>query len=236
MFTNGGAEFSNLWVTAGLFGLTAAVGLSESLKTELRAQKKLLDSYLAEARSDPLTGVANRCAFEFELHRSAGEAKTQNKPLSLLLIDMDHFQQLNDMHGHQAGDEMLRAVARILRGKAGGQGIPTRYGGQQFAVILPDMALDKAVAFAELIRAAVEKCECSYRSGNLTATVSIGVVQAAADQSPDKFVAHADNCLCQAKQAGCNCIVAGEDPVPGKPVPQEHDSNDEQTDERFVTA
>ena len=64
LFIRIGGEMNNLWIIAGLFGLTAAVGLSESLKSELRSQQKLLDNYLAEARSDPLTGVANRCAFD----------------------------------------------------------------------------------------------------------------------------------------------------------------------------
>jgi len=200
------SNFGGLWVCVGLFGLASAVGLSECVKTEIKSHQQLLDSYISEARTDALTGVANRRAFDLELKRVCDELPRRSGAVSLLLIDVDHFKRFNDTHGHQAGDEMLRAVGRLLRKELDHEGLVTRYGGEEFAVILPGKQLAGAILAAELLRAAVERHEFAYRGTKLGIQVSVGVVAGESGAEPDDLVVRGDTALYAAKEAGRNCV------------------------------
>lgn len=193
------------WVIAGLFGLTSAVGLSECVKAEIQAQDELLTNYVNEARTDALTGLGNRRAFDAELEERERRWH-EGGAFSLLLIDVDHFKTFNDTYGHQAGDEMLRSLAGVLRQKVEGIGTATRYGGEEFAVLLPDTELDEARAIADVLRGCVQSTEMHFRNADLNVTVSIGLAHAQPSDSAKELFVRADEQLYAAKNAGRNCI------------------------------
>ena len=198
-------SLQHVWSIAGLFGLVAAVGLAEALKIESRDQEELLSSYASEARTDALTGLGNRRAFDAELAHWQRHWRSKRK-FSLLLIDVDHFKSFNDQHGHQAGDAMLREVADLLRQQVAGVGTATRYGGEEFALFLPWCDLAEAQTQAEVIRKAVDGLTVSFGGQNLHVTLSIGVAEAEKKDDAGQLVVRADDQLYAAKEAGRNCI------------------------------
>ncbi|MEE3221066.1 MAG: GGDEF domain-containing protein, partial [Planctomycetota bacterium] len=140
-----------------------------------------------------------------------------------------------DVYGHQAGDEMLRAVADVLKRRTDEFGFATRYGGEEFAVMLPEMCLEEAASVAEVLREMLDGHEYPFRGDELHVTVSIGVAEAVASDTAKDLVVHADECLYRAKEAGRNCVryadptdVVGDGrlPVddPGQDVPGEDDA------------
>ncbi|HJW96329.1 MAG TPA: diguanylate cyclase [Thermoanaerobaculia bacterium] len=143
---------------------------------------------------DGLTGVANRRRFDEALDEACAEASESGTPLSLVLIDLDHFKRLNDTQGHHAGDEALRAVASILAEQTNSRGgLAARFGGEEFAWLLPGLELDAARAEAEMLRIKVRD------SGIVTA--SLGVA-AGVTITPPALVAAADAALYRAKSGG----------------------------------
>jgi diguanylate cyclase (GGDEF)-like protein len=143
---------------------------------------------------DGLTGVANRRRFDEALEEACTEASESGTPLSLVLIDLDHFKRLNDTHGHHAGDEALRAVASILAEQTESRGgLAARFGGEEFAWLLPGLTVEAALAEAEALRIRVRA------SGIVTA--SLGVA-AGVTITPPALVAAADAALYRAKSGG----------------------------------
>ena len=139
------------------------------------------------------------------------------------MVDIDHFKDVNDAHGHLAGDETLKMVAFVLRGAVRKEDVLARYGGEEFVVIARETGLDGARALAERIRRAVEKSRCSWQGTELGVTVSIGVTVSVGlteyvpGRSEREFVEAADRALYAAKQQGRNRVVAQSlGPVPEK--------------------
>ena len=123
--------------------------LQEQLKTaevKLQEQAHQIEVHAADALTDALTGGANRRAFDADLARRIAEFQRRGTPFCLLMIDVDHFKKFNDSHGHLAGDEVLRGVARVLRETCRGMDIVARYGGEEFAVIMPSTTIREAQA------------------------------------------------------------------------------------------
>jgi diguanylate cyclase (GGDEF)-like protein len=156
------------------------------------------------ARTDALTGLLNRGGAEETLEREASRSKRFNTQLSVALFDIDRFKEVNDTHGHAAGDEALRAVARAMVAAVRGMDVVTRWGGDELLAILPNTGLDGARHFAERVRNAVEKLEPELMHG---ATVSAGIADLAHGERWEDAVKRADDKLYEAKQAGRNRVV-----------------------------
>ena len=194
----------------------------QDLATQLGIER---DYAQASARTDALTRLANRGQFDEVLHTEFQRLKRTGAPLSLILLDVDHFKLYNDRYGHPAGDECLRRLARALKAAAGRPSdLPARYGGEEFAVILPDTGPKGTQALAERIRQAVEALAIPHEGNSASShvTVSLGTVTRAGSglQSPDQLVLLADEALYRAKQGGRNRIesAAGDSgPADGNP-------------------
>ncbi len=169
----------------------------------------------ALARVDDLTGIANRRAFMEELEREWRAQIRQGRrarPLSLLMIDIDHFKDYNDLHGHPAGDRCLRRVAGIIAGFARRpRDLSARIGGEEFVLLLPEIEEEQAVRLAEQLRAAVMERAIAHGASGVaeTVTVSIGAATLvpAADLEPGALLRQADRALYLAKREGRNRVM-----------------------------
>jgi len=166
-----------------------------------------------QARQDPLTGLANRRAFDLQIERDLNWARETGNECALLLCDLDHFKSVNDKFGHQAGDEVLRATARILQEqileiRSGDRALAARYGGEEFAVLLPGIGLAGASRIAEAIRSALQSTPVRYQHAEIRATLSVGIaIHPRHGSSPVELIAAADTALYQAKDAGRNRVL-----------------------------
>jgi diguanylate cyclase (GGDEF)-like protein len=189
---------------AGCVVATLGYGL-RSVLVQLRSYDE--QDRLAElSHVDALTGVANRRLFDEVLRREAARARRQGGALALMMIDIDHFKQLNDQYGHPVGDARLREVAAVLAAHARrGTDLVARYGGEEFAVIMPGLHPREAAAMAEQMRAAVEGRRLPAPGG--VVTVSIGLAHLLArDADPAALVDSADRALYDAKRGGRNRV------------------------------
>ena len=188
---------------------------------EVAQLRERLESVRREALTDPLTGVANRKAFDSELERAMEHAVASGEPLSLLMCDIDHFKQFNDTWGHQTGDQVLRLVANCISENVKGRDTAARFGGEEFAVILPLTELTDAVRLANQIRGKVESKKLVKKSnGDILGviTISIGVAQYDMKEGAESLVQRADACLYAAKRAGRNRVMSRQDE--GAPTPK----------------
>lgn len=158
------------------------------------------------AVTDGLTGLHNHRYFHETLAAEIKRASRTHQPLSLLMIDVDHFKRFNDSRGHPAGDDLLRSLGGVIRNELRTTDTVARYGGEEFAVILPDTARENAIEAAEKLRAAVEK---SFDRDTGRVTVSLGVAAYPVDaEGPQSLLRAADEALYQAKGSGRNRVVA----------------------------
>lgn len=187
------------------------------LETEFLTTSKELDSIRkslreAEERSntDALTGLANRRSMDEFLRSAQIVAMEKGEPLSVLLIDIDHFKKFNDSHGHQVGDQVLRLVANVLKENVRIQDLAARYGGEELFAVLPGADLTICADVAERIRRRISDARLTRRTsgqeiGNVT--VSIGVAQFKLAESAEALIERSDRALYQAKRSGRNKIV-----------------------------
>lgn len=173
---------------------------------QIAVQAADLRSYETEARTDSLTGLANRRAFDDELQRRFAEWQRRRTPFTLLILDIDHFKQFNDSHGHPAGDEVLRNVGKVLVKTARQMDLPCRYGGEEFAAILPATDVQEARVAAERFRKAIETSVVKFEGKPFSVTASIGVARVSDDDyDPARLIRRADEALYKSKEAGRNC-------------------------------
>lgn len=184
-------------------------------RDEINQLQKTLEVVRAESLTDALTGLANRKHFDNRLSRLMQKAAERSEPLSLVMIDIDHFKMFNDSWGHLTGDQVLRLVAITLKKNVKGQDIVARYGGEEFAVILPNTVLRSALTVADQIRRVVMSRGLVNRSTGLTLgrmTISLGAAIMRNGDDSQSFIARADACLYAAKRNGRNRVICETDP------------------------
>lgn len=182
-----------------------SVLLLKDRQQKLRAANERLRQMV---RTDGLTGVRNRRAFDEELRDAWEFSGRIGQPLSLLMLDVDHFKQVNDEIGHEAGDEVLKQMVQTVESSLRSSDHVFRYGGEEFAVLLPGTGAEAAMHVAEAVRKMVRAERIACRD----LTVSVGVATDQGDAEGTKrcfLVAAADAALYEAKSAGRNCVVAG---------------------------
>lgn len=158
---------------------------------------------------DELTGISNRRYCFSELQRLVEMTRRHDTPLSLLMIDLDHFKQVNDTHGHQAGDAVLRHAAATMRATLRATDTLCRYGGEEFVALLPEIGQAAALQTAERLRAALTAAPCPTAAAAIPVTVSVGVATWRAGDTDDTLLSRADGALYRAKEQGRNrCLVA----------------------------
>ena len=163
------------------------------------------------AALDPLTGVANRRSLIAALDRDMARAQRMREPMALMMVDIDHFKDVNDQYGHPAGDRVLCSVVNVLRQRVRAQDLVGRYGGEEFMVLLPDTGLTGAQQLARALCKAVEESRCpadGVPGPGIAVTVSIGVFggRLESGDSWDMLIAAADRALYQAKNNGRNRV------------------------------
>jgi diguanylate cyclase (GGDEF)-like protein len=182
--------------------------LSAALEQLAEANSRLRESN----RRDVLTGMFNRRHFREVFEQLLQQAHETRQPISLMLIDLDHFKQVNDDFGHLAGDECLRALSRMLNQCLAGESsaVIARFGGEEFVVVLPGVASPRVLDIAEKVRQHIGKEPVHYAGREIRITASIGVhtVPAGASASADEVLHHADDALYSAKNAGRNRVHA----------------------------
>jgi diguanylate cyclase (GGDEF)-like protein len=159
------------------------------------------------ARTDPLTGLANRRHFDEQLTRIIGESLKYGAPASLIVADVDHFKKVNDTYGHEAGDEVLKAVARVFMGCVRAEDVCARYGGEEIAILLPETTVARAQEVAERVRRAIELRTIVHDEHEIPVTASFGVAGYPESSAlRDGLFPAADRALYEAKAAGRNRV------------------------------
>ncbi|HKQ53007.1 MAG TPA: diguanylate cyclase [Pyrinomonadaceae bacterium] len=170
--------------------------------------KHYLDTCEEEAITDHLTGLANRRRFERQLEREVSRTQRYGRPFCLLILDIDNFKQVNDTHGHEAGDEVIRRLALTLQAGTRGIDLAARIGGEEFAVILPETDFEGGLDVAERLRVAVREMNVPL-VGQVTASFGVAEFPACATAGRE-LVLVADAALYQAKRGGRDRVQRGE--------------------------
>jgi diguanylate cyclase (GGDEF)-like protein len=182
----------------------------EVLGTVAAAQLEIvweIDEVSKRARQDALTGLANRRSFDEHLRRLLNEAERFGQPLSLVLADIDHFKRINDTWGHEAGDEVLRRVARALQEGVRQVDVAARYGGEEIALLLPQTSMAGAADLADRLRRAVAGRPVKFKGEEIAVTLSFGVAAFPTSvRTRDGLFRAADQALYEAKAGGRNCV------------------------------
>jgi diguanylate cyclase (GGDEF)-like protein/PAS domain S-box-containing protein len=177
--------------------------------TDLTEQKRIEDRLRRIAARDPLTDTLSRGRF-FEVAREElARASRYERPLALAMVDLDLFKSINDRFGHRAGDDVLRSVAELMNRRTRGQDQVGRYGGEEFAILLPETPLDAAREVLERTRQAIAELRFEFAGKPVSITASVGVVAVQPGEALEAALARADTALYRAKGAGRNRVVAG---------------------------
>ncbi|MDC7988135.1 GGDEF domain-containing protein [Rhodoplanes sp. TEM] len=179
---------------------------------QFRLLQENMETLRLESMTDPLTRLANRKYFDFSLSQATTRAEDEDapQPFSLAMIDIDRFKRFNDQFGHTTGDDVLRLVAFTLKNNVRASDLVARYGGDEFAVLLPNASLEEAMAIGDQIRKGVAERPLLRRATKETlgyVTLSIGVAAWAPGESAVALIERADRHLYEAKANGRNCLV-----------------------------
>ena len=195
-------------VTARVRSQVALQEVNVVLRQRLDDIHELQKQLREQVMRDPLTGMYNRRFLDDALQAEVARAVREREPLSLMMLDIDHFKRVNDNHGHQAGDEVLKMLAGILRGEARRSDVACRYGGEEFVLLLPKMDIESARTRAERWRQLFAEMDVAVEGGNLKCTLSVGIaVFPAHGSSAEDLLRNGDRALYMAKALGRNRVV-----------------------------
>ncbi|BFM11857.1 GGDEF domain-containing protein [Simiduia litorea] len=166
---------------------------------------------LQAALYDPLTGTGNRVAMDTAVRRELQMSQRYEQPLTLMMIDLDHFKKINDSYGHALGDEVLHEVAQTIMLVARTTDLTFRYGGEEFSVLLSNTDMEGAIIIAERLREAIEALDIQQGDQHLKVTASIGLAQLQKDMSAKNLFEQADKALYHAKREGRNRVATALD-------------------------
>ena len=187
--------------------------LTEKLQN-MEHETSVLRTHLQEEHTlallDSLTGIHNRLAYRERLEQEFARWKRYQTPLTLIVWDVDRFKKINDTYGHKSGDKALTTIAQLFKELIRETDFLARYGGEEFVVLLPATPLDTAALVAEKLRAAVESCHFHFRDQDVPITISGGLAQCAADDTPETLFERADAAMYRAKKQGGNLCLADE--------------------------
>ena len=186
--------------------------LNEKIKVMEEDSNELHKKIMHErerALLDPLTGIKNRMAYNERIEQEHARWKRYHAPLSMMVIDIDHFKKINDNFGHIAGDKVLRTVAQLLQKKIREADFLARYGGEEFVILMPDTPAKEALAVAEKLRDAIEHCGFHYQGEAVRVTISAGVAEFGDDDHPARVFEKADEAMYKAKENGRNQCSLG---------------------------
>jgi diguanylate cyclase len=173
-------------------------------ESRLTEQAEEIETHVKEARTDALTKLWNRRYFDDEMQKCKETLTSSDRPACVMMLDVDHFKKFNDTYGHQAGDEVLKGVARTLK-KTAGKNPVCRYGGEEFAIIFPGLEIDTAIPIAEQARAAITAQVFEFEGLDLKVTASGGLAQLRNEESALEAVKRSDEALYVCKANGRDC-------------------------------
>ncbi|MCM3570449.1 GGDEF domain-containing protein [Neobacillus mesonae] len=168
---------------------------------------KVLGELRKMTTMDSLTGLYNRRYFDFYMEKIIPLSQRQQSPLTLIMVDIDHFKLVNDNYGHQCGDEALKHVAEVIKNNVRNSDAYVRFGGEEFALILPNTDLNEAVQIAERLRESVEQSDFVYNRRPIHITISMGMTLYRGEKL-EEFIEKADQALYRAKENGRNRVIS----------------------------
>jgi diguanylate cyclase len=181
------------------------------VESEVSELKSSLYQAHEQAFIDPLTGVANRRAFDERIKLEFGRWKRNKEPLALAVLDVDHFKSINDTYGHPVGDKVLRTICQVIDKKVRESDFFGRVGGEEFAIIFVGSDLDNALKRLEQFRKSVESCKFGLKGKRVMITMSVGCALFNDDETPDIVYERADLALLKAKKTGRNKCISERD-------------------------
>lgn len=182
----------------------------KNMELETEKLRGRIEEERVKAYNDALTGIPNRMAFDERINHEFQRWKRYKRQLSLCLIDIDKFKTVNDTYGHKAGDIVLKTVAEKCLSKIRESDFFCRYGGEEFALILPETSLSAAITVAETLRESIEKCSFQYGDQNVPITISCGLAEFKDKDNPGTVFLRSDKALYTAKDNGRNCSISEE--------------------------
>lgn len=179
-----------------------------NMESETEKLRKCVEEERSKAYTDALTKIPNRMAFDERITHEYRRWQRYNNKLTLCLIDIDKFKNVNDTYGHKAGDIVLQTVAGKCNSKVRGSDFFCRYGGEEFALILPETDLSAAITVAESLRESIEGCSFQYGDKTVQITISCGLAEFKGKDNLDTIFKRADKALYKAKNSGRNCCIS----------------------------
>ncbi|MBP0049853.1 GGDEF domain-containing protein [Marinobacterium sp. AK62] len=189
---------------------SALIERVSQMEQKAESFRKQAEDAHVESRTDPLTGLPNRLAFDQKFDEELKRFQRYGTPFSLCVGDLDKFKSINDQYGHLAGDKVLRLTAKVLRNHLREVDFIARFGGEEFVILLPSTTAEEAKQAAEKIRQAVEKSPFNFQGQPVQVTISIGGAEVRQDDTSESLFERADKSMYEAKQAGRNRVLMDE--------------------------